>query len=150
MKSLLSAAGIAGMIAVSSFSYAQDSIQKINARDVPVPKPEQIITMTFFESISSYSISYDTDGDNFADLQFLYGVNRTEKGKDVTKFFSGKPFLLTVDLDRNHEISDDEVFKIDYTNSQPTNPLAEKSFVPETKEIPKDILEDGKNQLDSK
>ncbi len=128
MKSLLSTIGIAGMIAVSSVSYAQGSryTQKINVKDVPVPRAEQLVAITFFEPINSYSISYDTDGDKFADLQFLYRVLKTENGKESTKFFNDKPWLLNVDLNRDHEITDDEIFEIDYTNSQLTNPLEKK------------------------
>jgi hypothetical protein len=128
MKNLITTLGIAGMIALSSISYAQGSryMQKINVKDVPVPRPEQLVTITFFEPINSYALIYDTDGDKFGDLQFLYRVMKTEKGKKSTKFFNDKPWLLTVDLNRDHEITDDEIFEIDYTNSQFTNPLERK------------------------
>ncbi len=130
MKNLISVLSISGLIALSNLSYAQEQLKqpvKINIRDVPFPRPEQLVKISLVPKPSSIIAQYDTDGDNLVDLQFWYVVSGIQKDNNMVPYLLKKPLLVSIDLNRDYEISDDEVFEIDYTNSQLTNPLERKS-----------------------
>jgi len=145
MKSLLSILKIpilftAGTIALFPFAYAQDKEEKtieryINQKDVPVP---DFFTPHTEEVKGRLRINcYQIDG--LGKVCYLRSVmGYTPGSEEIPKKIITGPHLISVDLNENENLEDNEFFLIDYTNSQKTNPLLKK---PKAEESPKEPLE---------
>lgn len=160
MRSLLSfikapALVLAGTLAFAGISYAQNEkspnkseveLRYINKRDVPVPDFFSLLNEKPMEDSIIYI--HDADGDGEEDLRLLRHILSgflDDQNRPI--YVLDAPSLVLIDINKNKKYDDDEVFIIDYANSQPTNPLLEKSKgeSPKTKILPQEF--DGEKKL---
>lgn len=122
MKKLISILGFASFLAFSPLHAQEPKFKRINDRDVPYPTLNQPFILTSYENY--VEIEFKIDG-----KIMLFGCGLISGGttKDNFNFYGyGRPLTFSVDFDDNGKIERDEVFIIDYENSQTTNPLLEK------------------------
>jgi hypothetical protein len=123
MKSLLSAIGIAGMIAVSSVSYA-DSIEfkKINYEKLPDVSLAGWNMLDQREINGDLIITFSNDNENRL-VTFLYSI---KDKKDDGYYLVSKPILFADDLNHNGKFENEEMFEIIYPSTCPINPKGGK------------------------
>ena len=105
-----------------------------NIRDIPNVRPERLTSQAVSGQYTYFF--YDTDGDNFEDLQIIYMIVSQGYDTDGDQIFSfPRMVLFAKDINRNLRFDKNEKFIVDYTNSQLTNPLLEKKPEPEKKKL---------------
>ncbi len=151
MKKLISILGLVGAITFPTLAYAQSaetpkSEEKksteryINKRDVPIPDFFKPYTEEVQDNMKIHCYKVDEFG-RVCYLRTIEGYLMNGDGKPVP--IVGWPSMISIDLNENNVFDDEEFFWVDYSNSQPTNPIEEykkkKSESPKT-ETPKTMI----------
>ena len=134
LASILGAVGLTFLFPV--IVYGQTL--KINFKDIPPHTLQQWVTTRIFRD--RITLGFDIKGDGFDSLHLSSMIDASTYSPEIGDIIlNTRPYLATIDLNGDQKVQRNEIFEIDYTNSQTTNPIRDyqNKKPEEKKETPK-------------